>query len=264
MSSRLFVFYFVLFKFHAEALPRPGHQLIAVVTFLTRSIVSGEMLEPDHHWVFGFFFVVGFAGFIAQPLFEWLGLQVAHFIGIDLNAKFILGPAAGGAHAVIDIQEARACRQIDLLDCLSRMLQHQFDHAVAARLFQIAIAKIRFPSRGGKFCQRLPVPISFFTFGQVFLDRLEHLGFGLPLGLVFRLPLGILEIEAPKIAGVEFDRKQAAGPFGEGFGAVIVIEKHIQTLIDLRCRSCRGSSRGSCRLRECPGGTSRRASAARP
>ena len=153
----------------------------------------------------------------------------------QFDAELVLHPGTGRADAVIGLEELAAGREIDLGDRRRGLLQEKRIELLAADLLQLAVADGQVPARVGELGQGLPVPVAlvFGVGGQVLFQGVHDLPLGLPLGLVHGKALGILEIEAAEVAGVELHRQFLAGPLGEGLRAVIAGQELVQAAVDL-------------------------------
>ena len=152
----------------------------------------------------------------------------------------------------------------ELLEVVAAELEFFF---VGCRdLSEISILEVQAEAVVGPVCQRLPGPFRLLGVGgQILLDGLAD---GLA-GAVARPWTAAISSASSKLAplmsrAVSSIPEALADPFGEAGCAVVVGEKPAARRPRSGCRSCRGSFPWAEPPRAGSGGTSRRASAARP
>ena len=220
---------------HVEPLAGPLDQAFAVVALVAAGVAGREVREAGHHRIFDLLLVIGGLGLLADELLELFQRQVPHGFERQFDAELVPHPGAGRAEAVIGLEELAAGREIDLGDRRRGLLQEKRIELLAADLLQLAVADGQVPARVGELGQGLPVPVAlvFGVGGKVLFQGVHDLALGLPLGLVHGIALGIVEIEAAEVAGVELHGQLLAGPLGEGLRAVIAGQELVQAAVDL-------------------------------
>ena len=210
-------------------------QAFAIVTLVAAGVAGRKVREAGHHRILDLLLVIGGHGLLVDELLELFQRQIPDGIERQFDAELVLHPGTGRADAVIGLEELAAGRQIDLGDRRRGLLQEKRIELLAADLLQLAVADGQVPARVGELGQGLPVPVAlvFGVGGKVLFQGVHDLALGLPLGLVHGIALGILEIEAAEVAGVELHRQLLARPLGEGLRAVIAGKELIQPGVDL-------------------------------
>ena len=105
---------------------------------------------------------------------------------------------------------------------------------IAADLLEIAVAEIEIPARVREVGQRHPVPLAGILFlGQVFINRIQHLHFGLAFGAIQRIFRCLLVGHVSKITAFEGRIEPSSRPNWRNIKVVAGAEKLGDMLIDL-------------------------------
>ena len=198
--------------------------------------------------------------------------QLAGSIG---QGELVVDPAAERAAAPVGQEELAGRRQVELLERLGGLLVEELLEVVVAELelvavgagvfLEVSVLEVELEAGVGPVRQGLPGPFrGIGVGGEVLVHRLANRLAELALGLGLGDLLGVLEAGALEVAGGELDAQALADPFGEAGRAVVVGQEPLGGVLDLAVDHLEDHFLGRATLRAGPGGTSRRACAARP